>query len=463
MNPDLLRIRNSRFFRDLPERAFSRAQKYLRIRSHSKAETVIDFKTDSSWRNYFGYVIRGKVLFLTKDEKPIGLAVKDEFFLGRAFKIGDYQVDRLIAASENCLLVYIPKEIVEILSQNSQNFSEMIEEIYDSIFERSELIASDTEGLKHYQEWLTSSGTQRSISSWLGELEKKRESLAEKQKKKRRSQQWVALMWSGLFLGTLILAIESFARLKIFSWAPSLLFLSELGEFHPGSEFNVTIGIVGICLLVLSNVHSFTKLAIRKLHWKINYQNSVRLHMFLGSLGAVFVLFHSAGYLEGYNVAHLGVYAMVATIISGLIGQLISAQIPRSLQGERRKVSSIHQEIQKLERKASLLLEEDVFKTSAQLFAPKKPPNLWGMILFSPSLWFRHKRIKMELARLGLSQESAALGGQLILDQIQLEQKIRSLEVANIFFKRWMWIHQPLAYLMYFFAFAHIIIVTFLV
>lgn len=461
MNPDLLKIRNSRFFKDLPDRAFERAQSYIKIRSHLKSEPVLDFSQGSPWKKYFGYVIEGKVLFLGERDKPVGLAVKDEFFLGRSFKIGDHAVQKLVAASPHALVVYIPKEIVEILSSNSERFSEMIEEIYDSIFERSELMASDIQGAKQYQEWLNAVDQQKTLATWLGSLEKKRAKVAEKAKKEKKSKRQVAVLWSIAFFSTLLLAVESFARLKMLAWAPSLLFVEELGEFSPGSDFNVWLGIIGIVLMVLSNVHTFSKWAIRKLKWKINYQNSVRLHMFLGLVGAIFVLFHTAGYMKGVNVAHLGVYALVATIISGLIGQLISSQIPRSIQGEKKKVSSLQKEIEKLQQKASLLMEDGVFRSSSS--AGDAKISFWKMTLFSPSLWFRQRKMKRELSQLGLSQQSAELGSQLLLERVQLEQKIKSLEVANIFFKRWMWIHQPLAYVLYFFAFFHIIIVTLLI
>jgi hypothetical protein len=461
LNPDLLKIRNSRFFRDLPDRAFEKAQKYIKIRSHLKAEDVLVFQENNPWKKYFGYVIEGKVLFLSKGEKPVGLAVKDEFFLGRSFKIGEHLVEKLVAASPHALVVYIPKEIVEILSSNSERFSEMIEEIYDSIFERSELMASDMQGVKQYREWLQAADQQESLSNWLAQLEKKRDALQKKTEKERRAKRQLAALWALAFGCTLILAVESFARLGIFSWAPSLWFVDELGEFNPGSDFNVAIGIVGIVLLVLSNIHTVTKIGIRKWKWKVNYQASVRVHMFMGLVGAIFVLFHTAGYMKGVNVAHLGVYAMLATIISGLIGQLISSQIPRSIQGEKKKISSIKQEMEKLQQKASLLMEDDVFSRSPG--GDSANVSLWKAVLFSPTLWFQQRKIRRELSRLGLGKASAELGSQLLLEKAQLDQKVKSLEVANIFFKRWMWIHQPLAYVLYFFAFFHIIVVTLLV
>jgi len=462
LNPDLLKIRNSRLFKQLPERAFKKAQKYIKIRSHLKAEDVLTLDPRNTWRNYFGYVVEGKVLFLTTEDKPVGLAVKDEFYLGRPFKLGDHSVHKLVAATDHCLVVYIPKEIVEILSSASSSYAEMIEEIYDSIFERSELMAGDVQGAKHYKEWLESTDQQKTLASWLGQLEKKRQSVLSKLKKEKRARIQTRALWL-LALGvTGTLALEAFLRMGIFSWAPSLFFMTEVGEFEPGSEFNINIGIVGVCLLVGSNVHSLSKLAIRRFKWKINYQSSVRIHIFMGIVGTIFILFHTAGYMKGLNVAHLAVYFMLATILSGLIGQLISSQIPRSIQGEKVKLSVLKKDMGKLREKTKLLMEEDIYKTSTHIIVPHVPRSFWKRILFSPSLWWRQRRLRSELARLGLTKATAELGSQLLIDQFKLEQKVKNLEVANVFFRRWMWIHQPFAYILYIFAALHIVIVTWL-
>ena len=135
-------------FRHLPNRAFERLLKYVKVRTFDATEKVADLESDSEFRKSIGYVISGGVLFVSENEKPLGIAVQDEFFLGRAFSISERNVRLLISTHPRTFVVWFPKEILEILSSNSSMFAEIIEDVHDSIYERADLIAVTPKGLK---------------------------------------------------------------------------------------------------------------------------------------------------------------------------------------------------------------------------------------------------------------------------------------------------------------------------
>ena len=183
MSADLHKLRDSRLFRKLPDRAFDKVLKHIRVRSFERGEEILRPSSSGELSKFFGYVVTGRAIFLTKENKPVGMSFSDEIFLGRSFSIEEQSVHRIISAYEGTLIVFIPREIIESLTSASKTFSDIIEDIYDSIFERAELIATDTKGAEHFEQWLKSDDSTKALTSWLGELEKKKKAAAENKKK----------------------------------------------------------------------------------------------------------------------------------------------------------------------------------------------------------------------------------------------------------------------------------------
>lgn len=462
MNPDLQKLRDSRLFAHLPDRAFERLLKYIKVRAYESAQSITVFgKTPSEFKNYFGYVISGRVIMLNEVREPLGLAVRDEFFLGRAFSLSDQKVTELISGHDQTLLVWLPKEVFEVLSSNSAVFAELIEEIYDSIFDRSQVILKDKAGTKKFTEWLGSHDAQKTLSSWLGGLEKKKLQAENKKLRERQDRRFAQQLWFWGFLMCFWVTWEAGARLVGINLAPTYFFGYHVEAYHPGSDFNVALGIIGYSFLIFTNIHTVTKFGIRKFKWKWNYKRSSQLHIFFGIVGAVFTFFHTAFHLQGYNVAHYALYALGVAVVSGIIGQLISNQIPKTISGEKMKLAGLQKEQSKLHQKASLLLEEGQMKTSVQMIAPKqRESNIWLMILQAPFVWFRSQKLKSSLKGLGLGKESASLAAELIRSEYNIQQKIKFLQASNLIFKRWMLIHKPIGYLLYGLGAIHIVLVT---
>lgn len=459
MNADVQKLRDSRLFKKLPDRAFDRILQHIKVRSFERGETALQPSNSGEFAKYFGYIVTGRVIFLTAEKKPVGMVFQDEFFLGRSFSIEEHPVAKIVSAHDHTLIVFIPKSIIETLATASTTFSEMVEDIYETIYERAELIAHDVHGEEHFDQWLKSQNASKTLSTWVSDLEKKKIAEIEKKKKSKKQQRFATVLWVlGFFLVGLALW-EAAARYLQNPMSPLAILTGTLGPYEKKAAFNIWMGIIGYILILLTNLHSIVKWGIKKHKWKINYKHSGQLHIFFGIVGALFVLIHTAGHIRGGNIAHFGLYFMLIVLLSGLIGQLISAKIPKTISGDKMKLNNILKEQEKLKKKAELLMDDQQFKTSVNLMAVPLPNSFWVNLFNAPILWLRSRKIKSALKSLGLGSDAASLAASLVAREFELRQKIRSLEVANIFFKRWMWIHIPMGYLVFISGGLHVLFV----
>lgn len=460
MNADVIKIRDSKLFKSLPDRAFDRMLNHLKIRAFGRGESVLDYQTDRKFEKYFGYVVTGRVVFLADGGKPLGMVLSDEFFVGRAFSIDEKPVSTVVSAADNTMIVYIPKSIVEILSEHSESFSERIEEIYDSIYERSEMISADPQGKENFEAWLKNADrTDKTLSSWLVNLEKKRIDALKRRQKLSKEKSILVWYWIGAIVLSAVVIAECTGRIYQGTWAPSYQWTGEFGEYSKKSNFNIWLGIFGFALVFLTNLHTVNRVLIRKYKFKINYKRSSHGHILLGLVGTLLIYYHTAGHLQGGNIAHFAINALFIGLISGIIGQLISSRIPKTIGGEKMKLKSIKKDQEKLRKKAELLMDDNQFKTSIALLNRPLPKSFWLNLLSAPFLIFRSQRIRRSLEGLGLGKEGSKLAASYLRKEFEIQQKIRSLEIANVFFKRWMWIHKPIGYSIYLMGFAHIALV----
>ena len=81
--------------------------------------------------------------------------------------------------------------------------------------------------------------------------------------------------------------------------------------------------------------------------------NWLEFHIFLCTLGPVFVLFHTAFKFGG--IVAVSFWSMVAVVASGVIGRFIYIQIPRSIQGQELDFK----DIQKMDEELSVRLSSE--------------------------------------------------------------------------------------------------------
>ncbi|MDB5036671.1 MAG: hypothetical protein JWQ35_199 [Bacteriovoracaceae bacterium] len=463
MNADLIRIRESKLFKKLPDRAFERITSHIKVRAFEDGDEVLNFQNNLEFSQWYGYVVSGQVLFVDEDSKPLGLAIKDEFFLGRPFSLNESAVIKLLSVDNSTFVVFVPRDVITLLAKASEQFSEMMEDIYDSIFDRAKFIQADSNAKQRVQEWLKAPDSSQTVASWVIAIEKRREDSLKQKIREKKARQKIYLVWALGILLCAFFSVECLARFLHWDFSffyffnPSL----KLDAYKPGSQFNIAIGIIGYVLILLTNLHAFNKWAFKKWKWTLNYQFSQELHMFFGVLGLLFILLHSAFHLKGTNVANLAAFSVMIVVGTGLIGQFISNQIPKTIRGETVKLEQLKAEQAKLREKATLLMnDQSMYKTSILMLSKTAPTSAAQSFFLAPLFWVRARRLRATLETLGLTGESAKLASSYVVQEFNLKQKVKFLEISHVFFKRWMMIHLPIGYLVYFLATAHIILVT---
>jgi len=461
VNADVDKIRKSRIFKSLPDRAFEKVLSVIKVRAFQNCEEVLNLSSNFEFTQYFGYVIQGRVLFLASDSKPLGLAIKDEFFLGRAFSLGGQSISRLMSAADGSLVIFIPKDIVSSLSKASDQFAETLEDMYESIFERSKLISQDANAAKTIQDWIVNPDGQKTLMNWVGVIEKKRLQAIEKRKKDQDLKSLMSKIW--ILMGAFLFAItvESFGRYwgTHHPFVHKLLPYFELDRFEPGTRWNILLGSLGYFFLVLTLFHSLVKWGIRKRKWKISFPLSQQLHIFFGVAGSYLVVLHTGFHMSGANIAYWALYAVLIGLFTGFVGQFISSQVPTTIRGEKLKLDAMKAEQQKLQQKAEMLLNsQQMYKTSVLLISKGVSNSFWGNLFQSPLLFLRAIRVRSELQNLGLGSQGAAVAAELIRREFQIKQKIRFLESANMALKKWLVVHKPVGYAIYGLGLIHMIL-----
>lgn len=462
MNADVDKIRNSRLFKRLPDRAFERIMGMVKVRIFQASEPVLVFNKENQFEEYLGYVVTGRVLFLQADSRPLGLSMKDEFFLGRAFTLNDEPVTQLIAGSDNTFVVFIPKKVISLLTQASEKFAEMLEEIYDCIFERAKIIANDPQAPKAIHDWIISHDQQKTLSSWVGTIEARRLQGLERREKEDQNRIRVRRWWMIAIAFASVFFAESLLRYYHSSHAfvDRLIPYFELDDLRPGARWNILLGILGYLFLLATMGHFVVRHGIRKKKWKVNYQLSQQVHILFGVLGAFFIVLHTSFSMTGANIAYYAYYTVLIGLFTGFIGQFISNQIPTTIRGEQLKLDALKQEQVRLQRKAEMLMTSDhMYKTSVMLIARGVSKSFWGNIFSAPLMWLRAMRVKSTLKEMGLGEQSAATAAELLHKEFQMQQKIKFLEISNVALKRWMIIHKPIGYAVYILGMIHIVLV----
>ncbi len=432
----------------------------IRVGAFEAGETVVEFPSDMA--GDYGFVVSGNVFFLGPQGQPLGVSLKDEFFLTRPFALQEKEVKKIIAADPRTFIVFVPRAVVVTLAQMSASYAHIVDEIYEAIFDRARVLAGDEGALTEIKAWINH-GRYSEIQKWLEKLEKKRADRRRKRLEQEQNQQRVQNMW---WIGLALIAVFTVeCVLRFFYPQRSLVQLVwpdfSVGFYEPGSTFNIGLGVVGFVLLIFTNAHTLVRYGIRKWRWKVNYQVSQQLHIFLGVMAFLFVLLHSSVRVEGLGVANLALISLIAVILTGAVGQFIANQIPKTLQGDRLRLEHLSEEKERLRERVNLIVHDpNIYKTSMVILQKNQPKSAIAHAFLAPFLWLRSAKLKKFLKEVGLGDESAKVASRYMMEEFMISQRIHFLEVMNRVFKRWMIIHLPMGYAAYFLALVHVVLET---
>lgn len=205
----------------------------------------------------------------------------------------------------------------------------------------------------------------------------------------------------------------------------------------PSGYIGHGLGIFGTLLIVVGlfgymarkRMKIFSHIGVLK-YW-------LELHIFMTTLGSVFVLYHTSFKFGG--IVSVGFWSLAIVWASGVIGRFIYLQIPRTIEG----------------RELSLQEVKD-FKDELDLRLKNKYD-----IDFSEIRTTKFSQLRLKLLSKNISGKDYKKVKALIRDERKIEKRIKRLAFMQNLFKYWHVAHLPFALIMLIIMLIHVSVVLF--
>ncbi len=136
------------------------------------------------------------------------------------------------------------------------------------------------------------------------------------------------------------------------------------------------LGILGSLMMIVGVATYMIRKRIKKLfHWGyLKYW--LEFHIFMCTVGPIFVLFHTAFKFGG--IVAVSFWSMVIVVLSGFIGRFIYVQIPRTIQGRELDIKELDKTEEELSEqlRTEFLLNENIINRLNEHCKPSKYSNL---------------------------------------------------------------------------------------
>jgi hypothetical protein len=246
----------------------------------------------------------------------------------------------------------------------------------------------------------------------------------------------------------------------------------------PHSGVGYWLGIVGGSMMILLLVYSARKRA-RWLHWLGNIPAWFRIHMTLGVMGPVLVLFH-ANFSLGATNSNVALFSMLLVAGSGVVGRYIYTRLHASMDDHEETLEQLKAVGERLRTQTSSMaflpgLSEEIDRLEQWLIAPSR--GQFGAVL---SLVFAPYRMAMARYRVRRAI-NLAMGRAMQSDSPLLARHApRIMEAARRYayrrfdagrrateyktytrlFSYWHILHLPLFFLLLIAGFVHVIAIN---
>jgi hypothetical protein len=268
----------------------------------------------------------------------------------------------------------------------------------------------------------------------------------------------------------LIISIISTALLAIYGFqyysAPieERFFLSTHALFKPSGFLGHGIGILGSLMMIFGvAIYMIRKRSKLFIHLGV-LKNWLEFHIFLCTLGPIFVLYHTAFKFGG--IVAVSFWSMVAVVLSGVIGRFIYIQIPHSISGQELGMDEIDDLLLSLDNKLKEVptISSEIFNQINSSFNP----SVYKKLSFSKGVSFTMKehflmksllkKLKKELKASGMEKHHIKEILETAKSKIVISRRIGWLRTMQKFFRYWHIIHLPFALVMFVIMLIHIII-----
>jgi len=253
--------------------------------------------------------------------------------------------------------------------------------------------------------------------------------------------------------------------------------LRDRGLINPESGLGYWLGISGGSMMLVLLLYPLRK-RIRALHFLGNTMHWFRVHMILGILGPLLVLFHSNFQLGSIN-SQVALYCMLLVAGSGVVGRDLYARIHRGLYGRKASLDDLRNDLEKsLEESRG---RANLFpRLSAKLQALSmevRGDRVTGALGTGTSLvWiFKQNFVRLSLSMPARSElraraaESPAVArnfrrisasnSSYIRTFVRLTSRVAQFTLCERLFSAWHVLHMPLFFMMVISALVHVLAV----
>ncbi|MBL4575834.1 MAG: hypothetical protein JKY51_07025 [Opitutaceae bacterium] len=245
-------------------------------------------------------------------------------------------------------------------------------------------------------------------------------------------------------------------------------------ENYISPEFGIgyALGLTGGCMMLIMLMYSLRKRIPVMRRWG-NIKYWFQMHMMLGVLGPICILYHCAFSLGSMN-SNIALYSMLLVAGSGLVGRYIYRQIHKGLYGEKEslkglkdKIMSSSSELDALFERFSIL-KRFVFRMDDLM---DQPPLLTSIFLLMKNSFTTriayyqgskalHRAIIIVSNKEGWSkkkkQQYFVQTKNLLLNYYRTYRKVNGFHVYERLFSIWHVLHIPLFIMMILTGFVHV-------
>ncbi len=231
---------------------------------------------------------------------------------------------------------------------------------------------------------------------------------------------------------------------------------------RPAGSLGIVFGYIGSAMMVLMLSYSLRK-RTKLLGKRITLRNWLKLHIYLGVCGPLFIVLHSSFKVQG--LIAVAFWSMIAVALSGYLGRYLYQLIPRNQEGDELTMTEVDKQVQLTteilrdkyglapEQLAQLeILSKRMISTEGSFLR-----LLVGAIMADFARPMLTRRLMKDMKRSFASVDRGLKQlARLALERAALARRIEMLDRTREVFHYWHVIHKPFAIIMYLIMGVHI-------
>ena len=232
-------------------------------------------------------------------------------------------------------------------------------------------------------------------------------------------------------------------------------------RFKPSGELGQGLGIIGAILMILCVVLYILRKKIEKLECLGPLSLWLEIHIFLGIMGPIFIIFHSA--LKFNGIISFGFWLMLIAVFSGIFGRVLFGHWFGNITKRYELLHKIDVFLERDLREASI--NSPVIRRVMEIKSSNFPTHLG--IIAAAKEWAYIRKEKSELITqidkkyLDKSSKDYKALKKWATEVISRLREIRAVSALNFelsMLNRWVFIHEAASYILFILLFFHIFV-----